>query len=185
MKKIYNSFVLQTKDYCIVDLEKEYSDFAGENRYVVVTEYEKEDFIMKFKDEVKQYEPYIVTGMWYFDFIQEEYARERSNAYADSVYITPYVVDDSTDSDFAIDMTLDFEARMKEKEILEEEYENIRKALRHIKSEKMRSRLIKYYWDNKTQEEIAFEEGSRQPNVCKGINDGIKKLKKFYKKVYN
>lgn len=112
--------------------------------------------------------------MWYFDFIQEEYARERSKAYADSVYITPYVVDDSTDSDFAIDMTLDFEARMKEKEILEEEYENIRKALRYIKSEKMRSRLIKYYWDNKNQEEIAFEEGSRQPNVCKEINDGIK-----------
>lgn len=112
--------------------------------------------------------------MWYFDFIQEEYARERSKAYADSVYITPYVVDDSTDSDFTIDMTLDFEARMKEKEILEAEYENIRKALRYIKSEKMRSRLIKYYWDNKTQEEIAFEEGSRQPYVCKEINNGIK-----------
>lgn len=170
MKKIYNSFILQTKDYCIVDLEKEYSDYAGENRYVVVTEYEKEDFIMKFKDEVKKYEPYIVTGMWYFDFIQEEYARARSKAYADSVYITPYVVDDNTDSDFAIDMTLDFEARMKENEILEEEYENIRKALLRIKDEKMRSRLVKYFWYNKTQEEIACEEGICQSSVCRGIN---------------
>ena len=185
MKKIYNSFVLQTKDYCIVDLEKEYSDYAGENRYVVVTEYEKEDFIMKFKDEVKKYEPYIVTGMWYFDFIQEEYARARSKAYADSVYITPYVVDDNTDSDFAIDMTLDFEARMKENETLEEEYENIRKALLRIKDEKMRSRLVKYFWYNKTQEEIAHEEGIQQSSVCRGINAGIKKIKKFYKNMHN
>lgn len=179
MKKIYNSFVLQTKDYCIVDLEKEYSDFAGENRYVIVTEYDKEDFIVKFKKEVEQYEPYIITGIWYFDFIQKEYAKKRAEAYADSMYTVPYVVDESTDAEFAIDITLDFEARMKEKEILEEEYENVRKALGKIKNEKMRNRLVKYFWYNKTQEEIAFEEGAHQSSVCRGINAGLKKNKKI------
>ena len=59
-------------------------------------------------------------------------------------------------------------------------YENIRKAINEL-SNIQKSRLIKYYFQNKTLDEIAIEEHTSHQAISKSISMGIEKIRKNLK----
>ena len=69
---------------------------------------------------------------------------------------------------------------------LEEEVEekilndNIREAINNL-SEKQKRRLIKYYFEGKTEQEIALEENATQQSIHIGLQRSIQKLKEILK----
>ena len=184
MKKILNPIILKTDVYCVVDLMIEYPKLVGGFRYVIISDCCSEELLRTFGEEIKKYKPFIITGTYYLDFLNKEFSKKRAQAYEESVHYAPYSIEENTPLENIFGMTTNFEEDMKQREVLAEEYENVREAVSELNSTEMKRRVKKYYWDNKTQSEIADEEGVSQKNISKGIKKAEEKIKKIYKRVY-
>ena len=184
MKKIKNPIILKTDVYCVVDLMIEYPKLVGGFRYVIISDCCSEELLRTFGEEIKKYKPFIIAGTYYLDFLNKEFTKKRAQAYEESVHYAPYSIEEYTPLENIFGMTTNFEEDMKQREVLAEEYENVREAVSELNSTEMKRRVKKYYWDNKTQSEIAYEEGVSQKNISKGIKKAEEKIKKIYKRVY-
>ena len=50
MKKIYESIILRTEDYTVVDLKKEYTDPVGGIQFVIISESSEQELLQRFGD---------------------------------------------------------------------------------------------------------------------------------------
>lgn len=92
MKKIYESIILRSEDYTVVDLKKEYIDPVGGIQFVIISDSSEQELLQRFGDEIKKYSPYVVTDEKYLRFLNLDYQRQRAEAYRDSEYRTPYSI---------------------------------------------------------------------------------------------
>lgn len=185
MKKIFNSIVEKNTEYSVIDLRKEYPDLLGEYRFAIATQLSDEELKLCLGTEIDKYQPYIVTSLEYLAFLKDEYAKERSEEYFRTTYGDSYSFEEGIGFEHNKGLVCDFEAEMIRKEVIEKKNNEIHKAVLSLKSERMRKRIINYYWKSKTELQIAQEEQTNQSSVHESLKRGIKNLKKFLEKPNN
>ena len=176
MKKIYEPIILRTEDYIVVDLKKEYIDPVGGIQYVIISEISEQELLKRFGDEIKKYSPYVVADDDYLRFLNSDYQHQRAEAYRDSEYRTPYSIGEKTNVGRVL-----FHNNMSLEEMVElkEQYEKIISIIDRLPQQEQKRRIKKYLLDDKTQDEIALEEGVDQAAVCRSINRAKENIKKM------
>ena len=176
MKKIYESIILRTEDYTVVDLKKEYTDPVGGIQFVIISESSEQELLQRFGDEIKKYSPYVVTDEKYLRFLNLDYERQRAEAYRDSEYRTPYSIGEKSNVGSVL-----FHNNMSLEEMVEikEQYERIISIINRLPQKEQKRRIKKYLFDDKTQDEIALEEGVDQAAVCRSIQRAKENIKKM------
>ena len=157
-------------------MKKEYTDPVGGIQFVIISESSEQELLQRFGDEIKKYSPYVVTDEKYLRFLNTDYQRQRAEAYRDSEYRTPYSIGEKTNVGSVL-----FQNNMSLEEMVEikEQYERIISIINRLPQKEQKRRIKKYLFDDKTQDEIALEEGVDQAAVCRSIQRAKENIKKM------
>lgn len=173
------------KECRIVNVAIEYgNDHVGEEKFIVATELSREELYGKYSLIVKELEPFAVTHPM-FTSIQQEFIRnEHKNEYRIKNCNDFFGYDDELMAIFHPELRCqdelfyEKEERIMTEKIREMQREALAEGLLTL-TKIQRSRVIAYYYDNKSSREIAKEEGVNYSAVDKSLAQAIKKLHIF------
>ena len=166
------------KDYKIIDLRTQYSNFVGDSNWVIVTDY-SEVYLLKQYPELKQYQPFatMTVSQWeaacqaFTDYGRNDKKHEMRSMRHHDVF----GYNDGETELYMKDLDTDIVSAQLDLLVAKEHIES---ALKHLTNVQMRRIVFSYYLQY-TQREIAALEGVDKRAVEDSLNAAIKTLKKF------
>lgn len=162
----------------VINLRYEYEGYTGKERFAIVTSLTEEEFDEKFGEVAKsEYAPYLLLSPEQGDAITEYQNVEAKYRMRNLRYGHAFDINDGEFEEHHPEMAVETDPI--EEIILQDNIQKLRQVLCNL-SEKQKSRIIKYFFYNKSLENIAAEEGVDFTSVRESINSAIKKLRKFF-----
>lgn len=150
--------------------EREYPGWTGEEKYIIVTDMEKEAFETAFPEIAKYLSPFVIIKKCHMEVIKEFYRNETKHKLRRFRYGCGH---DDSEKDYPSEfIDFDTENRMVNKTLLEETVAQL--------TEKQRRRIALYYTEGYSFQQIAEIEKVGKKSVENSIHNGLKKLKRLH-----
>ena len=178
MKNTLNEKQEQFNRECkLINLKYEYQGYKGTPQWAIVSEYSEKEIMEKYADVVCKFVPFVSLTIEQNEAFKEYNRIEDKFKKRDTRHRLPY---DISDGQFEVHHP----ECISEPDYIEELelQENIQKLNIAIStlSDLQKSRLIKYFFEGKSFQDIASEEGVSKSTVSNSVYDTLKKLKKFF-----
>ncbi len=158
----------------IIKTKYEYPHYTGVEKWIIITDLTEEELNSKYAEQIAPLRPFIVLSRS-FGKIRNAYRRNENKHYMRAVRsIEPFDYDDDLLMVHHPELIVD----TFEEPFCDARCQKVRQALSSLKP-LQKQRIIKYFFENKTTYEIAYEEGCTHQAICKSINAALKKLKKI------
>ena len=163
-------------DYQIINLEYEYPGYTGEEKWAIITDLSEEELNKKYSDQISMFTPFIVLPTS-FGEPREEYIRnEHKHEMRRKLYGDQFSVDDNLEIYHPELIVND----LLESIVFNDEINQIKDAIQSL-NKHQRSRISRYFFQDKKLKEIAEEDNISISAVYYSIQCGINNLKKFFK----
>ena len=163
--------LLEGKEYKVLSTAREYPQFTGREKWIIVSEITEKELIARYKEEIDAYYPWIWISLDQYSVIVD-WRRNEVTAYRRScMEMVSYGVDVS------------YVEKLRVEELIVPSFEDMcfldrvgDLSFLDVLTETERNRLMMYYVDEMTQQEIAdLEKVSRSP-VRRAIKKAVQKL---------
>lgn len=151
---------------------------SKDNPYVIGFDKERNVYIVEFIDNKKNLQKVEISNQVYETFDKFE-LEDISQIHKIRKHIEKNEVYEETLYHRAINTSISVENQVENKLLNEE----LKKAINKL-SKVQKRRIIKYYFDEKNEYEIAKEEGTTHQSVNKSLRQAREKLKEILKKFY-
>lgn len=151
---------------------------SKDNPYVIGFNIEKNIYVVEFEDNKKILQKVEISNQVYNAFDKFE-LEDISQIHKVRKHIERNEVYEETLYHKAVDSAISIEEQIETKLLNEE----LKKAINKL-SEVQKRRIIKYYFEDKNEYEIAKEEGTTHQSVNKSLKGAKDKLKEILKKFY-
>jgi len=153
--------------------EKYYPGWTGEEKYLIITDAPEEQLQAEFPGIMKELSPYVIVGK-YFQQMNE------AERYSGSKYQKMTVSLDQLTEQGPEWVQADA-FQMTDPAVSIEEQKLLTLALGCL-TETQRSRVIRYYLEGETHEEIAMQDGKSRASVCGSLRRSLEKMRKYMEK---
>lgn len=165
-------------DFIALSANEEYDKVIGGFVWIIFTDLPKDVFIREYAYELTKMKPYIILSMEHLKIIVESHNSEERHERWMKRNLSNYDIDDPDFYEHHPDQS--YEHHLIDEMMFKEQISKLFKYMERLSS-KQRSRLTKYFLQEKTLDEIAKEEGISRQAVMLTIDTAIKKLKKMLK----
>ena len=162
------------KECKVINLTYEYPGYTGIEQWAIITDLSEEELCAKYAEQVATFRPFVVLSSA-FGKVRDTYIRnEHKHEMRRKLYGDVYSAEDGIEA---------YHPELIENDLLEtivqkEEMDFIKVAINTL-SELQKSRIVRYFFQEKTLQEIADEDKTSCAAVYYSIQCGIKNLKKF------
>ncbi len=165
-------------DFIALSANEEYNKVIGGFVWIIFTDLPKDVFIREYAYELSNMKPYIILSTEHLKIIVESHNSEERHERWMKRNLSNYDVDDPDFYEHHPDQS--YEHHLIDEMMFKEQISKLFEYMERLSS-KQRSRLTKYFLQEKTLDEIAKEEGISRQAVMLTIDTAIKKLKKMLK----
>ena len=181
MKKTYDELLNDFKADCkVVDLDKEYPNRVGKEKYLIITNADRSTFETKYNQILNSLEPYCIVGSYYLDIIRKYKANDSKHEKREKRNGLQYSTDEIAENHYAELQSSDCADVFFTMEMMKALYT----ALAQL-STVQKNRIFKRFWYNKKLCEIAEEESKSISSIVTSINDAEKAMKKQIQSIMN
>lgn len=163
----------------VVNLSYEYPGYDGKEKFGIITSLNDRELNEKYAKLIKQFSPYIILPQE-MKMVRRIYGRNDEKF--EKRYqrnLSKFGIDDKTEK-IHIEVSLpSAEDILMAKEEKSEIHRNLNKAISRL-PEIQKRRIIKYYINNMTFEEIGKSEKCSAAAVCQSVEVAIKNMKKYF-----
>jgi len=162
-----------------LNLRREYGEnFSGDEKWAIITALSDEELQEQFGDVVNAcYSPYLLLNLQQGAAIIESKNNDSKHRMRATHYGHIFDINDGEFEEHHPEVV--DETDLIEDIMLQDNIRKLRQVLSNL-SEKQKRRVIRYFFYDKTLEEIAEEEGVCFSSVKESIDGAIKKLRKFF-----
>lgn len=169
--------LLFANDCKLINLRYEYHGYTGTEKWAIVTELAEEELWVKYPDVIRRYTPFILLSMAQGEVITEYQNYEARERMRKLRFGHAFDINDGEFEEHHPEFAVEY--NFLESITLQDNIKRLRVAMESL-NEKQKSRIIDYYFYEKTFEQIAVEDGVTKQSVDESIRTAIKKLKKFF-----
>ena len=173
---------LFTKECKVINLLYEYSGYTGQEKWAIITELTEKELQAKYPNVIHRYTPFILLSMAQGEVIKEYQNNEAKERMRNLRFGCPFGIEDGDFEEHHPEI-LNYEDVI-EKVIREDENARLKMAI-NVLTEIQKKRIVKYFFEGKTFQEIANEECVKLSSVEQSVYLAQKKLKKFLKNTCN
>lgn len=102
MKNIYDDLLNEFKADCkVVDLDKEYPNRVGKEKYLIITNADRSTFETKYNQILNSLEPYCIVGSYYLDIIRKYKANDSKHEKREKRNGLQYSTDEIAENHYA------------------------------------------------------------------------------------
>ena len=156
------------KDCKILNMKKEYPGYIGEITWIVISDLTQEQIMERYPEEIKPYTPFIRMTREMHEPIADFERNRLKFYYRARNHGDAYGYEDSTFECYHPEMVADPFAM--------DEYYDLKCALAHL-NDTQRRRIIKRFYEDMSNKEIASEEHISEPTASLSIQHALKKIK--------
>ena len=157
------------ENYSIIDLTLEYENWAGTERYAVISDFDQEYLEQNYSSELSAFKPYLFMTSEFLDVRRNFRNNNKKFEMRELLYHAVYDYQDGITEGLVADDFID--------KLIESE--ELKRALT-VLSQTEKERLLEYHIIGKTLSQIREEQGCSAAAVKYSVDRAIKKLKKFY-----
>jgi len=156
------------KKHCNFELCKViYPGWTGSEKYIVITDDDEKDLLESFPEIMKALSPYVIVGRYFAkmndDMRYNDTKSATSSFSIDQIEDYENISDEFIASDFSEDLC---------------NKDTVSRALLCL-TEVQKSRVLRFFYADKTLKEIALEDGVGIPGVFESISAALKKMRNF------
>lgn len=162
-------------DCKVIELKYEYKGYTGDERYGLITALSEQELSCKYGCLLERYAPYIVLNLAFAE-VRDDFRRNEQKFEKRSERGHLFGIDDEFDIHHPECASPD----CLEQIISNESHKELLEALGALTA-RQRRRIIAYYFDQKSLQEIAQCEGTSTQSIHESISLALSKLKKVLK----
>ncbi len=165
------------KECKLINLQFEYTGYQGEEQWAIVSELTADELMEKYPELIVTYIPFVRLSVSQGEAITEFNNIEAKHRMRSLRHGHAF---DTRDGEFEIhNPKYAYHPNYIDELEEQDEIERLYQAMSSL-SEVQKRRLNKYFFDGKTLEAIAVEEGVTKQSIDESIKGAIKKMKKFF-----
>ncbi len=168
---------LFAKDCKLINLQYEYSGYTGTEKWAIVTELAEEELWVKYPNIVSRYSHFILLSIAQGEPITEYQNYEAKYRMRNLRCGHAFDINDGEFEEHHPELAIEID--IVETIELQDNIKKLKIAMTQL-NDKQKKRIFDYFFENKTFEQIAEEEGVTKQSVDESIKGAIKKLKKFF-----
>ena len=178
-KETNKEFIRQCK---VINLELEYPGYDGEVKYAVITNLSEESLNKRFNKVLEKYRPFIIISRKMWKVMFEYCGNEKKYKYRNEVVEIVSNIDEEDEAEFE-ELSVAAEQTYVQAAWDEEDRDKIvRLALEYL-TPIQRYRLIAYYVNGKTLEQIAEDEGISIKNAWEAVKRAEMNFSRAYRRL--
>lgn len=162
-------------DCKVIELKYEYRGYTGKERYGLITALSERELCGKYECLLESYVPYIVLDLAFAE-VRDDFRRNEQKFEKRSKRGHLFGIDDEFDIHHPECASPD----CLEQIISDDSHRELLEALEAL-TERQRRRIVAYYFDQKSLQEIAQCEGTSTQSIHESISLALSKLKKVLK----
>lgn len=166
------------QDCKFINVKHEYGKNIDNTKFIVFTDLEEEELYSRYGEYLAQFKPFIVLSNSHFNIFQEMRRNDDKFKKRNRLHGTYYDINDLDFYEHHPEQA--YENDLIDQIMLKDQIMEIFKYMEKL-TDLQKSRLSKYFLEEKTFDEIAQEEGVSRQAVMFTINVAIKKLQKMVK----